>query len=93
MQETLVKVNELLKKFNSTFKIGAHVINEGGEEVANGLKIESVKNEGTEFVSELFEVLNTIVSSVSDEHELVYNNDRGLVIARKVVTVDYIIED
>ena len=93
MQETLVKVNELLKKFNSTFKIGAQVINEGGEEVANGLKIEAVKNEGTEFVNELFEVLNTIVSSVSNEHELVYNNDRGLVIARKVVTVDYIIED
>ena len=93
MQETLIKVNELLKKFNVTFKIGSHVINEGGEEVANGLKIEAVKNEGTEFVNELFEVLNTIVSSVSNEHELVYNNDRGLVIARKVVTVDYIIED
>lgn len=93
MPESLVKVNELLKKFNNTFVIGANVIIDDNEEVANGLKIENVKGEGTEFINELFEVLNTIVKNVSSEHELVFNKDKGLVIARKLVTIDYIIED
>lgn len=89
MSEALKKVNTLLKSFNKTFDISAII---ESDEV-NGLKIDDLKNEGTDFIGELFETFNTIVKSVSDEHEVVYNEEKGLVIAKKIVSVDYQILD
>jgi len=93
MDPTLQKVNELLKKFNNTFAISANQIEENGELVACGLKIDNVKNDGADYINEMFSVFSEIVKAVSDEHELVYNEEKGLVIAKKVVQVNYIIEE
>jgi len=93
MDETLKKINELLKKFNNTFEISANQVEEDGEIVACGLKIDDIKNDGAEFINEMFGTFNEIVKAVSDQHELVYNDEKGLVIAKKVIKVDYIIEE
>lgn len=93
MNETLQKVNELLKTFNNTFNISANQIQEGNEQIVDGLKIDNIKNDGSEFIGELFEVFNEIVKAASDTHEVVYNEEKGLVIAKKVVQVNYIIEE
>lgn len=93
MDPTLQKVNELLKKFNNTFEISANQVEEDGELIASGLKIDKVKNDGAEYINEMFTVFSEIVKAVSDEHELVYNEEKGLVIAKKVVQVNYVIEE
>jgi hypothetical protein len=92
MNETLNKLNTLLKKFNNTFDLKANVIEDNGEDVANGFKIDKLKDDGSEFINELFDIVGSIVVSISNEHELIFNQEKGLVIAKKVVTVDYIIE-
>lgn len=94
MDETLKKINELLKKFNATFKVSANISqNEIGEDIANGLKIDGLKSDGSEFMNEMFDMFAAIIQNVSDEHELVYDVDKGLVIAKKQVTVSYVFED
>lgn len=93
MDETLKKINELLKKFNNTFVISANQVEEDGEIVACGLRIDGIKNDGAEFINEMFETFNEIVKAVSDKHELVYNEEKGLVIAKQIIKVDYIIEE
>lgn len=87
MNETLQKINKMLKLFNETFEVNTDI----DDEIVKGLKITSLKGDGSEFVNELFEIFQTIVSSSSEEHELIYNEEKGLVIAKKVI--DYIIED
>lgn len=91
MDETIKKINDLLKKFNNTFEISPIIAEGNDEQIADGLKIDKLKNDGSEFVNELFDVFDLIVKSVSDEHEVIYNEEKGLVIAKKVV--NYVIED
>jgi methyl-accepting chemotaxis protein len=93
MDETLQRINEILKKFNSTFEISANQIAENDEQVVSGFKIDGLKNDGSEFVDELYDMFSDIVKAISEEHELVYNKEKGLVIAKKVTRVDYIIEE
>lgn len=94
MNETLQKINDVLKKFNNTFEVSAaEVVQENEEEVASGLKITGLKNDGSEFVAELFSIFDAITQTVSDEYELVYNEQRGLALAKKVVTVNYVFDD
>lgn len=94
MNETLQRINELLKKFNSTFELQpTEIVQDGEENMTSGLEIHNMKNNGSEFINEMFNMFDAIIKSVSDEHELVYNEEKGLVIAKKVVTVDYIIEE
>ncbi|MFW6008349.1 MAG: hypothetical protein ACOCP8_03695 [archaeon] len=90
MNDALKKIKCLLKKFNNTFEISAII----QDDTVNGLKIDGLKSDGTEFIAELFEIFNTIVTGVSDDHEVIYNEEKGLVIAKKIVLVDYqILED
>ncbi len=95
--ETIKKINDLLKKFNETFDLEAHIEKDNNELVASGLKIKNIKNNGYDFVGELYDMFNTIVDSISNEHELIYDEEKGIVIAKKVirqvVQTDYIIED
>jgi hypothetical protein len=94
VDETLNKINEVLKKFNSTFEIStAGISEENGEEITGALKITNLKNDGSEFVAELFNIFDAIAQSVSDDYELVYNEERGLVLGKKVVTVNYVFDD
>jgi hypothetical protein len=89
MNETLVKINDLLKKFNITFNVSANIKEEDGEQIVNGFKIDNLKNDGSEFVNELFNILNLIILSVSEGYELIYNEEKGLVIAKEVIVRDY----
>lgn len=93
MDETLKRISTLLKKFNNSFVISTNVTEENGEQIADGLKIDNVKNNGVEFMDDLFNMFNDIIKNVSNEHELIYNEEKGLVIAKKVVTIDYILEE
>jgi len=86
---TLQKVSNLFKIFNDTFEISANI----EDDVVNGLVIDGLKNNGHDFIAELFETFNTIVTAVSDDHELIYNNEKGIVLAKKVVSVDYVVEE
>ncbi len=95
--ETIKKISNLLKKFNETFDLEAHIEKDESELVASGLIIKSMKNNGYDFVGELYEMFNTIIDSISEEHELIYDEEKGIVIAKKVirqvVQTDYVIED
>lgn len=91
--ETLQKINSLLKTFNETFDVKANLTVEGNEIVAEGLKIESLKNDGIQFVGTLHDTFNTIVQAISNEHEVIYDEEKGLAIARKIVKTDYVLED
>ena len=94
MNETLNKINDFLKKFNSTFVVSTvDLVEDNDEQIAKGLKIVKLKNDGSEFVAELFNTFDAIARTVSDDYELVYNEQRGLVLAKKVVTVNYIFEE
>ena len=89
---TLKKVQLLVKQFNSTFNIEANIEkNETGEEVTSGLKIKELKNDGSEFLDEIFDTLANMVRIASKDHELVYDKKKGFAIAKK--TISYVIED
>ena len=92
-KETLKKINSLLKNFNSTFELKANLIEEDGEKIVDGLIIDGLKGDGSGFINELHETFNTIVQSLSKDHEVIYNEDKGLVIAKKVVVTEYVIDD
>jgi hypothetical protein len=87
MNETLKKLQVLIKLFNDTFELEPAV--EG--ELVNALKLKSLKNDGEQFMDELFDVFSNIVKSCSNEYELIYTAEKGLAIAKKIVT--YQIED
>lgn len=89
MNEATRKINDMIKSFNDTFKISINVEN---DEV-NSLKIDELKNDGSQFVNMLFDIFGQIVSSSDPEYDLIYDKEKGLAIAKKVVKVDYIIED
>jgi hypothetical protein len=95
--ETIKKIGDLLKSFNSTFDLEAHIDEDDDELVASGLKIKKLKSNGYEFVGDLYETFNAIIKSVSEEHELIYDETRGLVIAKKIVRqvtkTDFVIEE
>jgi hypothetical protein len=59
MNETLQKINSMVKVFNNTFEIKPkEVIDTNEEEMANGLEITNIKNDGTEFIDEMMENCN-----------------------------------
>ncbi|AEO93654.1 gp395 [Bacillus phage G] len=93
MNETIKKINSLLKVFNDTFEIEAKLVEEGGEQVAAGVKINGLKNDGTHFINDFHSTFNSIVQSLSDEHEVIYHEEKGLAVARKVVKTEYVIEE
>lgn len=94
-QETLQVIKNLLKSFNNTFEIDPKLIQEDGELIASSLKIKSLKNDGSDFVNEFHETFNTLIKSLSDKHEVIYNEQHGLVVAKtvEVTKTEFIIED
>lgn len=92
MNEITKKINELLNSFNESFKLEANIVDDNGEQVAVGLKIKELKNDGSEFVSQMFDMFSQIINA-SGEYELVYDEEKGIAIAKKVVTVEYIFDD
>lgn len=92
MEETIKRINELLKYFNSTFDISPTIEN---DEVT-GLKINSLKNDGSEFTNNFFNLFGEIIKQDSN-FELIYDETRGLSIVKKVVKqveqVDYEFQD
>ena len=91
MNESTKKINNMIKSFNETFNISINT-NDNGEE-GNCLKITDLKNDGSDFVNQLFDIFGTIISASDSNYELIYNKEKGLAIAKKVVKVDYIIEE
>lgn len=91
--ETLKRINDLLKVFNKTFETEANLVQEGDEMVAYGVKIKNLKNDGIEFIDAFHQTFNSIVRSISDEHEVIYDDEKGLVIARKIIKTEYVIDD
>lgn len=91
--ETLKRINNLLKMFNNTFDIDANLVQDGDETIAAGLKIKNVKDDGSEFITSFHDTFNSIVQSMSDEHEVIYDEEHGLVVARKVIKTAYVIDD
>lgn len=91
--ETLKKINDLLKRFSNTFDIEANIVEDGDEMIASGLKIKGVKNDGSQFINEFHATFNSIVQNMSDEHEVIYDAKVGLVVAKKVIKTEYIIDD
>ena len=87
--ESLKKIHSLLKRFNETFTIEANIItDENGEEVTNGLHIKKLNNDGAEFMDDIFSTFSQIVKGASDEHELVYDEQKGLAIAHKKIVYE-----
>lgn len=94
MNDTLQRINSLLKSFNKSFNISADVEkDEDGSETVVALKIDSVNDNGTEFMSDLFDVFAQLVSASDKNYDLVYDKERGLCIAKKKIAVDYEIQD
>lgn len=92
MDEMISKINDLLIEFNKSFKLEANIVEENNEMVATGLKIKKVTNDGSEFMTELFSMFSQIINS-TDEYELVFSEDKGLNIAKKIVKVEYIFNE
>ena len=94
MNDTLQRINSLLKSFNKSFNISADVNKEDdGSETVTALRIDSVNDNGTEFMSDLFDIFAQLISVSDKDDELVYDKDRGLCIAKKKIAVDYEIQD
>jgi hypothetical protein len=92
LNELTKRINDLLIEFNKSFKLEANIVEDNGEQVAVGLKIQELKNDGSEFVSQIFDMFSQIINA-SGEYELVYDEEKGIAIAKKVVTVEYIFDD
>lgn len=89
MDELIKKINDLLNEFNKSFTIEANIVKDNGEDVAVGLKIKELKNDGSEFVSQMFDMFSQIISS-NEDYELVYEEEKGIAIAKKVIKVEYV---
>lgn len=94
--EAIKRVADLLKVFNDTFQLGAQVI-EDGEDTSVTLTIKGVKNNGADFIRLLHETFDNIVQVSSDEHEVIYHEEKGLIVGKRVVKkierIDYVFEE
>ena len=90
LNELILKINQILKVYNNTFDISP--ITEDGEETTN-IKIEKIKNDGTEFNDEFFNFFNEIIKNLDSDYEMIYNKDKGLVIVKKIVTYNLLEEE
>lgn len=85
--ETLKMVAEFLSNFNNTFDLEAKNSDEDSAEIT----IKSIKSDGSELIKTLYDTFNAIVEVISDEHEVMYIEGKGLVITKKVI--NYVVED
>ncbi len=86
MNEALQKINSILNSFNQTFKLK---IEESDDNEVNSLSIEETIGDGKDFINELTDLFNQVVKNTTDKYELIYNEDKGIVLAEKIASVDY----
>ena len=86
MNELLLKINQMVQKLNNTFVLTP--ITENDQET-DGIKIESLKNDGTEFTEEFLSFFNDIINSVDENYELIYNPEKGLIMVKKIIKIEY----
>ena len=86
------KVQKLIQEFNNTFEIKATIIKDPntGEEITDKLQILKLKNDGSIFLDEIFDTLLNMVHITSDEHELVYDMEKGFALAKKKISYELI---
>ena len=94
MPPALQKINDLLKQFNETFTLESKIeTDESGEEIVTALKIGELQTDGETFIKEIMDLFSQIISSVDDSYSLIYDENRGLAIAKKKVITTYEIEE
>jgi hypothetical protein len=86
VSEQLQKINSILTSFNSTFKLEIHESN--GDEV-NGFTIKETIGDGRDFINEIVDLFEKVITNSTEDYELVYNEEKGLVLAKKVPSVNY----
>lgn len=86
MNEALLKIQSILNSFNQTFKLK---IEESENNEVNSLSIEETIGDGKDFINELTDLFDQVVKSTTDKYELVYNEEKGIVLAEKIASVDY----
>ena len=77
-RDSIKRIGLMLKSFNETFEIEAHIDEDDGELVASGLKIKELKTDGKDFVGILYDTFNSIIQMISDEHEVIFNEDKEI---------------
>ena len=86
MNEAVEKINSILISFNNTFKLK---IEESQDDEVNSLSIVETIGDGKDFINELTDLFDQVIKSIDDKHELVYNEEKGLVLAEKIASIDY----
>lgn len=86
MDDALLKINSLLKSFNATFKLKIEE-SEGNE--VNSLSIQELSGDGIDFINELTDLFDKVIKDITNEYELIYNEEQGLILAKKVASIDY----
>ena len=86
MDESLLKINSILNSFNQTFKLKIEET-EGNE--VNSLSIEETIGDGKDFINEIVDLFEKVISNITDDYSLVFTEDKGLIIAQKINTIDY----
>ena len=86
MDESLLKINSILNSFNQTFKLKAEEIEDGE---VNSLSILETIGDGKDFINELVDLFEKVISEITDDYSLVFTEDKGLIIAQKVNTIDF----
>ena len=81
MEELENKLNDVLKEMNKTFQIEidqSESIND--ENIATKLVIKNMTNDGSEFIEKFCSLFGPLITMVTENKELVYQEDTGLVI-------------
>lgn len=86
MPDGLKKINSLLNSFNDTFKLK---IEESTDDEVNGFSIEETIGDGKEFINEMVDLFEKVISNSTDEYELIFSEEKGLVLAKKVPSINY----
>ena len=86
MNDALKKIDNILINFNKTFKLK---IDESTDDTINGFSIEETIGDGKEFINEIVDLFNKVIQNSTDEYDLIYTEDNGLVLAKKIQTIDY----
>lgn len=86
MNEAIEKINSILTSFNNTFKLQ---IEESQDDEVNSLSIAETIGDGKDFINELTDLFDQVIKNTTDKFELVYNEEKGLVLAEKIASIDY----
>ena len=86
MNDSLKKINRIIMNFNNTFKLKIEVATDNE---INSLSIEETIGDGKEFINEMVDLFDKVIKNSTDEYELIFNEEKGLVLAKKIMSVNY----